>query len=131
MPVPVPLIFTGIQTLSSLIQAYVAARKLGTSLSAAEIAAAGKAGAAKQPSSGTINAIGVIPARTLGVLEDNIDSAQDQLRRCLRTAPPADQDECIEKANAAICASLRSIKRLNQGTLPSRELQDLEKAHCP
>ena len=124
------LFAAAISALSSMVQAYKAARDEARQVRKSKIRQLKSRGS--QPLKRGGKALGdVIDQKVLAALTKNINDSVEALASALQDTQTSElaKNEAMHKAEAQICGSLRRILKLNQNRLPTKRLQDLWESH--
>ena len=124
------LFAAAISALSSMVQAYKAARDEARQVRKSKIRQLKSRGA--QPLKRGGKALGdVIDQKVLAALTKNINDAVEALAVALQNTQTSEwaKEEAMQKAEEQICGSLSRILKLNQNQLPTKTLQNLWVSH--
>ena len=124
------LFAAAISALSSMVQAYKAARDEARQVKRSKIKALEKRGTHPLKRGG--KALGdVIDQKILAALTQNINTAIEELASVLRDTQTSElaKNEAMNRAEEQICGSLGRILDLNQNQLPTKTLQNLWLSH--
>ena len=124
------LFAAAISALSSMVQAYKAARDEARQVKNSKIRKLKRRGA--QPLKRGGKALGdVIDQKVLAALTKNINNSVEELASALQDSQTSElvKNKAMHKAEAQICGSLKRILKLNQNQLPTKRLQNLWVSH--
>ena len=124
------LFAAAISALSSMVQAYKAARDEAREVKKSKIKQLKNRGSRPLKRGG--KAIGnVIDQKILAALTKNINDSIEQLASVLQDTQTSDleKDAAMQNAESQICGSLNRILKLNQNQLPTKTLKNLWLSH--
>lgn len=124
------LFAAAISALSSMVQAYKAARDEARQVRKSKIRKLKRRGS--QPLKRGGKALGdVIDQKVLAALTRNISESVEALALALQDTQTSElaKNEAMRKAEEQICGSLSRILKLNQNQLPTKRLQNLWVSH--